>query len=529
MQAKLAKDPTSAFTDVYDFAQAIRAGKTAFEDLDIKDVDIRLKWVGMLHRKKNPKTFMMRLKVPNGIINSEQLRFYADSVEPFGPKLGVVDITTRQNIQLRGVRLEAAPGVIDGLHALNQTSFHSALDNVRNLVGSPLAGIADELIDTRPFCNALNDLITVNKETGERGNPVFSNLPRKFNIAISGDDDDFSHCNINDIGLHAVEKDGVKGFNLDVGGYMSVKRVAESIPLNLWVRADIESVNCLCEAILRIFRDEGERKNRQKARLMWLVEKYGADEFAAEVAKEMDSYGRDICYSMERADHVVPAEYQRRTLLGIHAQPQDGKSRVGVHCPEGRLSASECREIADLADKYSGGEVRLTVEQNMILPNVDNDMLSALKAEPALNAPSRFAIDPGFIVGNVVSCTGAQFCGFAMITTKGLADDISRMVAEKVIVDRPIRIHWTGCPNSCGQVQAADIGLMGGPAKKLNEETGKMMAVPGVSIFVGGKIGPHASLSTEPRKKGVILENDIVVEEIVDIICTDFGGTRRTE
>ncbi len=191
--------------------------------------------MGLLHRdKRTPGKFMMRLKLPNGVTNSDSMRFYADSVEPYGDELGVVDITTRQNIQLRGVELGDADRVIDGLHARGQTSFHSALDNVRNMVGSPLAGIDDqEMVDTRPFCEALNDLITLNKETGERGNPVWSNLPRKFNVAVSGGRDDFAHTHINDIGLqpcvHATT--GEMGFNVVLGGYMSIKRVAESVDM----------------------------------------------------------------------------------------------------------------------------------------------------------------------------------------------------------------------------------------------------------------------------------------------------------
>lgn len=144
---------------------------------------------------------MMRLKVPNGIVNSDQMRFYADCVEKYG-EIGVVDITTRANIQLRGVTIEDAPDIIDGLHARNQTTFQSALDSVRNMVGSPLAGIDDqEMVDTREFCNALNDLVSLDPVTETRGNPMWANLPRKFNIAVSGSRDDFAHTHINDIGL----------------------------------------------------------------------------------------------------------------------------------------------------------------------------------------------------------------------------------------------------------------------------------------------------------------------------------------
>jgi len=160
-QAKMAKDATTIFNSVYEYAAAIRSGELDWKDVEKADFNTRLKWLGLVHRdKRTPGKFMMRMRIPNGIINADLMRFYADVVEPYGPDLGVIDITTRQNIQLRGVVLEDAPAIIDGLHARGQTSFHSALDNVRNMVGSPLAGIDDqEMVDTRPHCEALNDLI----------------------------------------------------------------------------------------------------------------------------------------------------------------------------------------------------------------------------------------------------------------------------------------------------------------------------------------------------------------------------------
>ena len=141
-KAKLAKDASTAFNSVYEYAAAVRSGEMNWEDVEKADMNTRLKWVGLVHRdKRTPGRFMMRLRLPNGVTNADSFRFYADSVEPHGPDLGVIDITTRQNIQLRGVQLEQADEIIDGLHARGQTSFHSALDNVRNMVGSPLAGI----------------------------------------------------------------------------------------------------------------------------------------------------------------------------------------------------------------------------------------------------------------------------------------------------------------------------------------------------------------------------------------------------
>ena len=405
----------------------------------------RLKYVGMLHRgKRTPGQFMMRLRVPNGIVNSDQMRFYADSVEKYGEG-GVVDITTRQNIQLRGVKIEDAPEIIEGLHARNQTTFQSALDNVRNMVGSPLAGIDDkELVDTRIYANALNDLVSLDPVTQTRGNPAWGNLPRKFNIAISGSRDDFAHTHINDIGLQPCvhAETGEMGFNVVLGGFMSIKRVAESIDSGMWIPADRETVVTLCEAILRVFRDESERKDRQKARLMWLVEKYGAEEFKKAIVKEVESYKRGVKIYDQQARPKVP--FARRELLGIHPQKQEGKMRVGILVPTGRLSRGECRDLADLADKYSEGEIRLTVEQNVILPNVDHGKVDELLKEPALGSDRRLNASPGFIEGNVVSCTGAQFCGLALIETKINAESIGKKLEALVTVDRPIRIHWTG-------------------------------------------------------------------------------------
>eukprot|EP00567_Pseudictyota_dubia_P015414 CAMPEP_0197446772 /NCGR_PEP_ID=MMETSP1175-20131217/11634_1 /TAXON_ID=1003142 /ORGANISM="Triceratium dubium, Strain CCMP147" /LENGTH=315 /DNA_ID=CAMNT_0042977933 /DNA_START=13 /DNA_END=960 /DNA_ORIENTATION=+ len=293
----------------------------------------------------------------------------------------------------------------------------------------------------------------------------------------------------------------------------------------MWIPADRNSVVTLCEAILRIFRDEGDRKDRQKARLMWLVEKYGVEDFKAEVVKEVKSYDRGV--KIENEQPAPTDAFERRELLGVHDQPQEGKVRVGVLVPAGRLSPRECREVADLAEKYSDGEVRLTVEQNFILPNVDKSEVDNLLAEPVLGAGSRFKVNAGFIEGNLVSCTGAQFCGLALIETKANAESIVKKLEEKVTVDRPIRIHWTGCPNSCGQVQVADIGIMGAPARKEDPETGKKKAVPGCNIFVGGRIGEDAHLALDPYKKGVPLAEEDLLPELIDILKTEFGAVDK--
>jgi len=523
----MAKDPVSAFTDIYDFASKIREGSLTWEEMDPNDVDIRLKWVGLLHRKKRtPGRFMMRLKVPNGIINADQMRFFADCVSQYPEDEGVIDITTRQNIQMRGVTIETAADIIDGLHLRNLTSFQSALDNVRNVVGSPLAGIDPlELVDTRPLCEAVNDLISLDPETGERGNPKWGNLGRKFNVAISGSRDDFSHTHINDIGLQPVvnAETGDPGFNVVLGGYMSIKRVAESVHTDIWIKGDVVSVNTLCDSILEVFRDEGERKDRQKARLMWLVESYGIDEFTSKIRSVMRDRGVESWGWQDMPED----DFERRELLGVHDQKQEGLKRVGVLVPAGRLSRHEARDIAGIANKYSGGEIRLTVEQNIILPNVKSADVAGLLSSPAFGKGTRLSVTPGLIEGGVVSCTGSQFCGLALIETKQTAERYAALLEDLVEVSKPLRIHWTGCPNSCGQVQAADIGLMGCPTRKPDPSTGKSMAVPGVNIFVGGTIGERGSLQLEPERKAVLVEEEVLLPALVDIIVDKFGGRRK--
>lgn len=252
-------------------------------------------------------------------------------------------------------------------------------------------------------------------------------------------------CLPDDIGLQpAVNKEsGEMGFNIVLGGYMSIKRVAHAIESNMWVPSDRNSVVTVCEAILRLFRDESERKNRQQARLMWLVEKYGVEGFKDAVVAEVESYKRGV--KVEDAQPAPTGEFKRRELLGVHPQPQKGKARVGILVPAGRLSAQECRELANLAEKYSDSEVRLTVEQNVLLPNVDESAVDDLLKEDCLvGDKTRFKVNPGFIEGNIVSCTGAEFCGLALIETKANAEALAKKLEDLVTVDRPIRIHWTG-------------------------------------------------------------------------------------
>lgn len=505
---KLKKSGATMWTEIHELSALLRAGETKWEDLAVDDIETRLKWVGLFHRRKRtPGRFMMRLKVPNGILNADQLRYFSSVLRPYGED-GCTDITTRMNIQLRGVTLDDASDIANGLYDIGLTSFMSGMDNVRNMVGSPIAGIDPlEMVDTRSICIDINNMITDNR----KGRPELSNLPRKFNICVSGGRDDFAHTHINDVGLVPMKHSdtGEIGFNVVIGGFFSIKRNAEAIPMDVWIPQS-DAVK-FCEDVLVWFRDNGDRKNRQKTRLMYMVDKLTMDGFRQAIEIQ---FGSLLARAMpEGPEYATP--FQRRNVLGVHPQKQAGLSWVGACVPAGRLSNDDLDQLADVADKYSNGEVRLTVEQNVIFPNIPNERIEEMSNEPLF---SRFLIRPGRISGGLVSCTGSQFCGLALIETKNRAIALAEVLDRTLDVPRDVRLHWTGCPNSCGQVQVADIGLMGSAARK----NGK--AVEGVKIFVGGKIGEAAELG-EQVAKGIPTDFEDLVPAVTDILVEQFGAT----
>lgn len=311
---KAEKDGAMMWTEIYDYAKRIMNGEITWEDISADDLNIRFKWAGLFHRPKaTPGRFMTRLKVPNGLLNSDMLRFFGEFIRKYGED-GCGDITTRMNIQLRGILTEDAPALVDGLNAVGLTSFQSGMDNVRNLVGSPIAGIdPHEQIDTRQLCHDIDAMITADR----KGNREITNLPRKFNICVSGSRDDFAHTHINDIGLVPMKNaDGVMGYNVIVGGYFSSKRAAHSIPMDVWIHPD-EAVE-FCHSVLIVFRDHGARKDRQKARLMWLVEEWGVEKFRSMVEEYR---GKPLARAATPGpEYDTP--WLRRDVIGVHPQKQ---------------------------------------------------------------------------------------------------------------------------------------------------------------------------------------------------------------
>ncbi|XP_020271095.1 ferredoxin--nitrite reductase, chloroplastic, partial [Asparagus officinalis] len=474
------------------------------------DIDVRLKWLGLFHRRKHQYgRFMMRLKLPNGVTTSEQTRYLASVIEKYGSE-GCADITTRQNWQIRGVTLPDVPIIMDGLNRVGLTSLQSGMDNVRNPVGNPLAGIdPHEIIDTRPYTKLLSDYVTYNS----RGNIAITNLPRKWNVCVVGTHDLYEHPHINDLAYMPAIKNGKFGFNLLVGGFFSPKRCAEAVPLDAWISGD--DMIPACKAVLEAYRDLGTRGNRQKTRMMWLIDELGIEVFRSEVEKRMpEKY-------LERAseEELVQKQWERRDYLGVHPQKQEGLSFVGLHIPVGRVQASDMFELARLADEYGTGELRLTVEQNIVLPNVKNSRLDALFNEQLLK--EKFSPVPSILMRGLVACTGNQFCGQAIIETKARAMKVTEEVERVVSIPggKMVRMHWTGCTNSCGQVQVADIGFMGCMTR---DSEGKVCE--GVDVFLGGRVGSDSHLG-HVYKKGVPCKD--LVPLVADILVEHFGAVPR--
>jgi ferredoxin-nitrite reductase len=345
------------------------------------------------------------------------------------------------------------------------------MDNIRNVVGCAVAGLTpNELFDASPIARAFTDAFV--------GDPAYTNLPRKFNVTITGCRENCTHAETQDLALVPATKslggETREGFNMLVGGKNGSGGYRIATPLDVFVVPD-EAVE-LASAIVLLFRDHGPREARNKVRLAFLLEEWGE-------AKFRDALEGRLGRPLERAG-VDERTSKVTDHVGVFRQTQPTLSWVGLLVPVGRITGDQLAEIARLADAYGTGEVRLTVDQNVIVPHVPDAKLGNLTAEPLLKV---LRYDPSEIMRGLVSCTGIEFCNLAVIETKGRALQIARTLEAKVHHGRPIRIHWSGCPAGCGNHTVADVGLLGTKAKV----DGK--AVDAVDVFVGGSSGPHAT------------------------------------
>ncbi|MFQ5947175.1 MAG: nitrite/sulfite reductase, partial [Anaerolineae bacterium] len=389
--------------------------------------------------------FMVRIRIPNGFLLSHQLRTIADLTAIYAG--GVADITVRENIQLHGIRLESLPDLFQSLSRCGITTMGACGDNTRNITGCPLAGVdADEIVDASPLVHAATRMLN--------GNPGFYNLPRKYKISITGCRVWCSYPEINDIGMTALPhpEKGEIGFSVRVGGGLSTNP-------HLGVRLDAfvhwNQVLPVVKGISEIFRDsEVLRQDREKARLKFLFLTHGwtAERFQAELERRLG-------FSLDPAVSEDPPEDVYRDHVGIHPQKQEGYCYAGVAILRGRVTPGEMRAVADLADRYGTGELRTTNMQNLLILNVRRERAAALERELE-SFGLRLRASPFW--RGTIACTGTEFCKLALTETKGFARWlVEELEARLPGFDQHVKLHITGCPNSCGQHWIADIGIEG--------------------------------------------------------------------
>jgi ferredoxin-nitrite reductase len=438
---------------------------------------------------------MLRLRNPNGIVAAAKLAAIAGIAEEFGA--GYAHVTTRSNIQVREIGPQSTTAVLQRLAEAGITSRGAGADNVRNITGNPTAGIDPrELIDTRPLGLALHHAILNHRE--------LYGLPRKFNIAFDGGGGVASLEDTNDIGFSAIRVDDGRAvpagiyFRVAVGGITGHGDFAS----DLGVVVTPEQCVPVAIAIVRVFIDEGDRTDRKRARLKYVLGRMGLEAFRAEVEKRLGAplprLAPDDCGPrppLERGAHV-----------GFHRQKQDGKLYCGVSLPVGRMSAEQMRGIARIAEFYGSGTIRLTPWQNVIISDIDESRRHAVAAalgELGLSA------DVSQIRAGIVACTGNTGCKFSASDTKRHGLALADHLDSKIAVDQPINIHLTGCPHSCAQHYIGDIGLLGTKIAEGESE------VEGYHVLVGGGFGERRALAREILRDVPAAELPATIERLL--------------
>jgi ferredoxin-nitrite reductase len=493
---KAAKDGLEVLPDLLRYA----AAGVPVEEIPEEDLD-RMKWYGVFHRKETPGYFMMRLRTPGGRLTGVQLRALADIAREHGRN--TADLTTRQNMQLRWLTLAVIPEVMRRLAAVGISTLQTGMDNVRNFVGCPLAGLdADEVYDTS---NLLLEL-----QRAFLGRREFSNLPRKFNVSLAGCREDCGHAQTQDLGFLPATRaeDGrqVVGFNVLVGGAMGGTSPRLATPLDVFVRPD--EVVDLFRAVIAVYRDHGPREQRTRARLKWLIAAWGEERLRAAVEERL---GRPLSRAGRGETVRVAGDH-----LGVHPQRTAGTSYVGLHVPVGRITAAQLAELGRLADTYGVGEVRLTVDQNAIIPHVPDARLPALLDEPLLR---ELRPDPPPVWRNLVCCTGNDYCHFSLIDTKTRAVELARQLEARGVRIAPgTRIHISGCVHACGKHHIADIGLQGSNVRR----DGRVLEA--ADVYLGGRLGPDGRLARKTHDHVTFDELPLLVEGVLGGGCETAAG-----
>jgi ferredoxin-nitrite reductase len=457
----------------------------------------RLKWVGIYPQKQGGDAFMMRIKIPGGVLTPEQVEVIGQIATDFArgpvpnPHFGnnFLDLTTRQAVQMHWLKMENIPEIWRRLEEVGITTVQACGDSARNVLCCPVSGLGhDEVIDAYPVAQAISAYFTGNRE--------YANLPRKFKMSVTGCLEDCAQAEINDVGmLPARLEDGTIGFNLRVGGGLSDgPRMASDI--DVFVRPE-EAVE-ITRGIAQVFGELGNRENRWTARMRYLVQELGPEDFRQELAKrvsvDLTPAGEDLTMRY-RGDHIgihpqKDKDGGARNVDGRRggsrtAQPRTALYYVGLNVPVGRMAGEQFAEAGRLAAEYGDG-VRLATDQNLIITGVPEKRLDDLLAEPLL---ARYSPNPGAFERGVVACTGSEFCRFGIVETKVRAVEWARDMDERVgdPGQETVRMHFSGCSASCAQPQIGDIGFRGETAKTRDA------IVEGVDVGLGGSLGKDAA------------------------------------
>ena len=447
----------------------------------------RFKWWGLYHQRKGQESyFMMRIGTPNGRLTPEQLRVVGELANEYAtgpvenPEFGdaYVDFTTRQAIQLHWIQLQDIPDVFGRLESNGMSTIQACGDSWRNIVGSPVAGRdADEHLDAWPVIEALHEEF--------KGNEAFDNLPRKWKVSVTGDTRGAGQGDINDLAFEPATKtiDGkkVKGFNTLVGGGLARKEPRFARDIDVFCTP--EDVPKVAAGVSALFRDHGNRENRFKARIKFLVDEWGTEK-VREVLQEYVEYelptaGENLRdrynYNAGKADE--PGDY-----VGVHEQ-NDGEYFVGLSVLVGRMSADDVVELADVAAAYGSEMVGITQRQNLIIADIAENDLDDFLDEPLLD---EYSPDPHPFMRGSIACTGTEFCSLSIVETKNRMVRYARWLRDNVDVPDGVsefHIHLSGCTASCAQPQIADVSLRGMKTRKDGEP------VEAFDIGLGGGLG----------------------------------------
>ena len=454
----------------------------------------RFKFWGLFHQRSGQESyFMMRLTNASGILEPGQLRVIGEVAQEYAtgpvenPEFGNgwIDLTTRQSVQLHWLKLEDVPEIWAKLEAEGVHSRSSGGDTMRNISGSALHGKVEEYVEAGPVLERFEEEL--------RGDDALANMPRKFNISVTGTTSGCAQDSLNDIGFEPARKeiDGeeVRGFNVRIGGGLGGRQPRAATPLDVFVRP--ENAYEVGRAFVELYHEEGGRTNRSKNRGRFFAEDWGMAKIretmqAEYVDFEMHTAGEDF-----RDEYTYnagkPTDEGKHDHVGVYGQKQEGLNYVGLSVPIGRLPAEDAIELADLADTYGSGEVRLTRRQNPVITDVHDDDLEELLAEPVLE---EYPPEPSPFERGAMACTGTEFCSIALTETKARMARMLRWFNANVELPDDvgkIKMHYSGCTADCGQAMTADIGLQGMRARKDGE------MVEAFDIGVGGGVGENPS------------------------------------